>query len=370
MKIGILTQPLQYNYGGLLQNFALQTILKRMGHNVVTLNVPYKSNGNFKDKAVDIIKKILEAFTFPNGKVLGLINFQSTSKILAQNTQRFIDNHIVYTPFKSPRNQDFDALIVGSDQVWRPMYADLEKTFLGFAKGWKNVIRIAYAASFGSDIWEYTDEETKYVTELACLFDAISVRESSGVELCKNKLGVDACHVLDPTMLLKQEDYISILNLNTIPKSKGELFYYYLDYSKEKENAKNVVSDKLNLKSFTVNSRVEDVNASIFERIQPPVEKWVRAFMDAKFVITDSFHGTVFSIIFNKPFVVLGNKKRGLARFNSLLSLFGLNDRLINIDEIYKIDYNKMLLVPNANINELYNFSLNFLINNLKNAQD
>lgn len=370
MKIGILTLPLQYNYGGLLQNFALQTILKRMGHNVVTLNVPYKSNGTFKDKAVDIIKKILEALTFPNGKVLGLINFMPTSKILAQNTQRFIDNYINHIPFKSPRNQDFGALIVGSDQVWRPMYADLEKTFLGFAKNWKNVIRIAYAASFGADEWEYTDDETKYVTELARLFGAISVREFSGVALCKNELGVEACHVLDPTMLLKPEDYINILNLNNLPKSKGELFYYFLDYSKEKENAKNIASNILCLKSFTVNSRVEDVNASIYERIQPPVEQWVRAFKDAKFVITDSFHGTVFSIIFNKPFVVLGNKKRGMARFNSLLSSFGLNDRLINIDEINNIDYNKMLLEPNADISELYNFSLNFLTNNLKDAKD
>lgn len=368
MIIGILTLPLQYNYGGLLQNFALQTILKRMGHDVVTLNVPYKANGSFKEKAVDIIKKVLEVLTFSNDKVLGVINFQPTSKILAQNTQLFIEKHINYISFKNPCNQDYDALIVGSDQVWRPMYADLDKTFLAFAKKWNKIIRIAYAASFGTDVWEYTADETKYASELAAMFDAISVRESSGVTLCKNNLGVDASLVLDPTMLLKPVDYYNILNLEDIPQSDGELFFYFLDYSKDKKIAKDSISDKLGLKSFTVNSRVEDVNASIYERIQPPVEQWVRAFMDAKFIITDSFHGTVFSIIFNKPFIVLGNKKRGMARFNSLLGLFGLNDRLVNIDSINNIDINKMMLAPNADMSELYNFSLDFLKNNLKDA--
>lgn len=169
-------------------------------------------------------------------------------------------------------------------------------------------------------------------------------------------------------MLLKPVDYYNILNLEDIPQSDGELFFYFLDYSKDKKIAKDSISDKLGLKSFTVNSRVEDVNASIYERIQPPVEQWVRAFMDAKFIITDSFHGTVFSIIFNKPFIVLGNKKRGMARFNSLLGLFGLNDRLVNIDSINNIDINKMMLAPNADMSELYNFSLDFLKNNLKDA--
>ena len=121
---------------------------------------------------------------------------------------------------------------------------------------------------------------------------------------------------------------------------------------------------------FYVNSRYEEFGAPLEERIQQPVEKWLRAFYDAEFVITDSFHACVFSIIFNKPFIVYGNKERGYARFDSLLKIFGLEERIAtslnDIDKIINkpIDWNNV----NSIHTEWKENSISFLINNLKEA--
>lgn len=109
--------------------------------------------------------------------------------------------------------------------------------------------------------------------------------------------------------------------------SKGNLLVYILDESEEKEKLVRLVANK-KLIPFNVNSRVEDILALLSERIQLPVETWLRGFYDAEFIITDSFHACVFSIIFNKPFLVIGNRDRGLTRIESLLEDFDMLDRL------------------------------------------
>ena len=106
------------------------------------------------------------------------------------------------------------------------------------------------------------------------------------------------------------------------------------------------VSAVLHHKPFYVFSKVNDTSLPLSERIQIPVEKWLKGFQDAKFVITDSFHGCIFSIIFNVPFVVLRNEQGGLARIYSLLSMFCLKDRLVDsVDDLKQlkiIDWNKV----------------------------
>ena len=127
------------------------------------------------------------------------------------------------------------------------------------------------------------------------------------------------------------------------------------------------VEQELSITAFSVNSKYEDPNAPLEERIQPPVETWLRGFYDADFVVTDSFHACVFSILFEKPFIVYGNKERGMARFHSLLSIFGLENRLIiNSATAQKviaepIDWNAV----NVRKKEWQEKSLNFLKNNL-----
>ena len=116
------------------------------------------------------------------------------------------------------------------------------------------------------------------------------------------------------------------------PRSAGDFFCYVLDRSAGTEALKRSVAGALGLTAFEVMPRVSGAapaGTPIGERVFPSVTAWLRAFMDAEYVLTDSFHGSVFSIIFHRPFVALGNAGRGQARFHSLLGLFGLEDRLV-----------------------------------------
>src|SRR5690606_15864360 len=111
---------------------------------------------------------------------------------------------------KALNNIGFDTYIVGSDQCWRPKYSpNITNYFLDFLNDKQNVIRISYAASFGTSDWEFNEPETKMCRDLIQKFDAVSVRESSGIELCQKYLDKEAQHVLDPTMLLELDDYIT-----------------------------------------------------------------------------------------------------------------------------------------------------------------
>lgn len=363
MKIGIITQPLRYNYGGILQNYALQVVLKKYGHDVVTLDGNVKYKKTLKNCIIKPFKDLIHNYIDNDGKLFHLFRVRTTEQILSQNTRKFINKYIKVRKLHHLSPKDFDALIVGSDQVWRPQYSKLDDSFLKFAFKWNNIKRIAYAASFGSDEWEYTDKETRSCRLLINKFDAVSVREESGMHLCHHYFDINATHVLDPTLLLTKDEYIDNLGINDIEESAGDLFYYFLDDTAEKRAFVNTISKEKNLKSFTVNSRVEDPNASLNNQVQPPIEKWLRAFYDAKAVITDSFHGCVFSIIFNKPFVLIANNKRGMARFDSILKISNQQNRLITHLEDNNINYEKTLLeqCPNVDLSPLRQQSIRFL---------
>lgn len=340
MRIGIITQPLQNNYGGLLQNYALQQVLKKLGHEVITLDQTDAPISRLKT-IVSFIKAFFLMLLGKGGGRKYDFELDENKKVyIGKHTQYFTDKYITHTRpmYKTEEFREFcinnkiDALIVGSDQVWRPLYnSNIYRSFFDFAEG-IDIKRYAYAASFGVDFWELTEEQTKRCKQLIELFDAISVREESGVSLCDTYFGRKAEHVLDPTMLLDKEDYEELVNNENEPMSSGDLFTYILDESEEKTNVIERVTTSLDLVPFTVmpKSRVNRKTIKhIDDCVYPPVTRWLRAFMDAKFVICDSFHGTVFSIIFNKPFLVIHNKKRGISRFTSLLRLYGLENRLI-----------------------------------------
>lgn len=355
MKIGILTQPLQANYGGLLQNYALQQVLLRAGHEVETIDwTPSYKSLRYR---LYRIKWTILSFLFP--KKFPKLKYQPTDdekKVIQQHTNHFISTYIHHTKtimFKDGfRHQakvgKYDAYVVGSDQCWRPCYnAFLSSMFLDFAKDEK-VKRIAYAASFGTDQWEFTQEETLICSPLAQKFDFVSVREDSGVNLCKDHLGVAAIHVLDPTLLLTKEDYILLIEAEKEPKAQGTLFNYILDPDTVKSAFINRVAKERGLKSFQVLPKCQaetrtkdDIKNRIEDCVFPGVTTWLRAFMDAEMTIVDSFHGMVFSIIFNKPFWVIGNANRGMSRFTSLLKVFHLEDRLLDADHLDDVDFSK-----------------------------
>ena len=333
MRIAILTLPLNTNYGGILQAYALQTVLERMGHEVCLIEKrrqPYRLP--LWKAPLSYGKRILKNLTGHPFPMLYEQKMRIEEPIERQHTNAFIDKYIrrrIVGNFVVIEKGDFDAFVVGSDQVWRPRYFHkIERVYLDFTAGW-NIKRVAYAASFGTDEWEYTSGQTKRCAALLKQFDAVSVREDSGVDLCRERFCVSAEHVLDPTMLLSREDYIKLFEAAETPASPGNLLCYVLDQTPEKTAIINKVAGERGLVPFNVKSKSDDINAPLQDRIQPPLEQWLRGFYDAEFVVTDSFHACVFSILFNKPFLAIGNARRGMSRFTSLLSMFGLNDRLI-----------------------------------------
>ena len=367
MRIGILTLPLHTNYGGILQAYALQTVLERMGHEVCLIEkkrevIPFSL---WKAPLVYGKRILMNAFGHPVP-----IFYEQKANIIKKNTERFIDKYIkrrIVGAFSEIREKDFDAIVVGSDQIWRPKYfKDIEHAYLDFTKDW-NIKRIAYAVSFGTDEWEYTPEQSERCGKMSNHFNAVSVREDSGMNLCHTHFGIKAQHVLDPTMLLNKEDYIRLFENANTPKCEGTLLNYILDETPEKLALIEKIAKEKNLVSFRVNSKVESREIPLQERIQPPVEQWLRGFYDAEFVVTDSFHACVFSILFNKPFIAIGNVRRGMSRFKSLLSMFGLEKRLItssscDIEEIEDINWSKV----NAILNDKAYASIKLLAANLK----
>lgn len=376
MKIGILTQPLFTNYGGILQAYALQTILKSMGHEVeVIRRDPPQLSLRFPNNFVLDFKYCLRRLL----RVESSTRSARQSKLISRNTSLFIDKYIQTTKSLYTDSQlknyiathSFDIYVVGSDQVWRPaMSPNIYNFYLDFLKD-RKVKRVAYAASFGVDSWEYTEEQMKVCRQLARKFDAISVRESSGIELCNKYLGVSATHVLDPTLLIAAADYKCLVIAENEPKCNGDLFCYILNGSDETMSCVNMIKQATGFTDFYCMPEYIDTPQNIEKHKQrcvfPPVTQWLRSFMDAKMVFTDSFHGMAFSIIFNKPFWVLGNAQRGMSRFESLLGLFELQKRLITPERIDSIDWNEP--IGWAKVNErksvLQKQSLSFLETNL-----
>ena len=350
MRIGILTLPLHTNYGGILQAYALQTVLERMGHEVVVIDEPIrKQKTAYKQIVKRIIKKIIGRPT----TILWEKYFYNSYPIVSRNIRPFIESYLKRIVVDSPselKEQDFDAIIVGSDQIWRSKYYfHIENAYLNFAKDWKSLKRIAYAPSFGTDEWEYTDEQTKEFSLLLKHFDAVSVREESGIKLCKEHLDVVPQLVLDPTLLLSKEDYCKLIDKANPKSHKGKLLDYVLDNSDSISSLISYISGKRNIQPFSVNGKPFTEGTKADECVKPSIESWLRGFRDADFVITDSFHACVFSMIFNKPFCVVGNKARGMARFNSLLKIFHQEFRLIESVEQYI--NNETLIVNNPNVN-------------------
>ena len=356
-------------------------MLLRVGHEVETIDwTPF--NKSLRSRLYRIKWTILP-FLFP--KKYPKLRYQPTDeerKVIQQHTNHFISTYIHHTKtitFKDgfryqAKVGKYDAYVVGSDQVWRPRYnAFLTSMFLDFAKEEK-AKRIAYAASFGTDQWEYSPEMTAICAPLAQKFDFVSVREDSGVRLCKDYLGVDAVHVLDPTLLLKKEDYISLITAEQEPQSSGTLFNYILDPDADKTAFINKVAKEKGLQAFQVLPKCqtetrtkEDVKNRIEDCIFPGVTTWLRAFMDAEMTIVDSFHGMVFSIIFNKPFWVIGNAHRGMSRFTSLLKVFHLEERLLDANQLHKVDINRPIdwASVNAILQQKRNECINLLLTEL-----
>ena len=358
MKIGIFTLPIHHNLGGILQNYALQKVLEKMGHEVYTINRRNKENTPVLTKLLSFLKRVAINIIYNKKEVVRTWQTTKENQLIFGKINNFIKNNIKLTKsIKSTKKlrllkkNNFDAYIVGSDQVWRPKYSpNIIDYYLGFLGDKKSVKRIAYSASFGVENWEYSKEETRTCKDLANKFDAISVREDSAVYLVKEKYGIDAFHVLDPVLLLTKEEYLNLIAPTKNTANINGLFNYILDETKLKTELAKKISLDLNLNQYSIlpQNCFEDVGRKRIQTcIKPSISDWIHSFSVADFVVTDSFHGLVLSILFNKQFICIGNHSRGLTRFTSLLSKLGLSERLIldggkpllNI-KLNKINYN------------------------------
>lgn len=353
-NIGILTLLYNANYGGVLQIYALMTYLKSEGYKVKYINRLYPEKNKLLKFFRDIAKLIIQKNRKRDQRNKYIDSF--FQQHIQPQTEKIWTHH----DFKKLNKENFSTIIVGSDQIWRPWFF-VEDYFLGFVEDLNyDVHRIAYSASFGVDEWLFNPETTSKIKHLATKFDAISVRESSGIELCKKHLGVKAQLTLDPTFLLPPEHYISLIGERK--DYKPHITSYILDMNVDKEQICDHISNKLSLPIHHIHQTDNKIRESI--------PSWLRNFYEADFVITDSFHGTVFSIIFNKPFIAIGNSMRGMARFSSLLSLFSLENRLLNCNNMNDIDKILANTIDWAIINDkkkqLQKESQDYLKNNIR----
>lgn len=332
MKIGILTLPFNNNYGGYLQAYALMTVLKNEGHDVELI---YRRHNKppFRKLIIPTCKNVVKKLL--GRKVLSIIpNPEKEFRARGASMMPFLDKYIVprskplysskeFTKYVSGR---YDAVIVGSDQVWRPDYGPGIGDFFFADIQDEKLIRLSYAASFGSENPVYTDCEKETCKKAISLFNAVSVRELSGKDIIKTfgwDIPSEPQFVLDPTFLLGSEVYESLMGNSYVSKTKGKLFNYVLDSNPQ---TNGIVSEISRIKNMGVLG-VADIQKRSVDL--PSMEEWLSYIRDASYVVTDSFHGMVFSIIFKKEFVVCPNIKRGADRFISLLCLLGLQERII-----------------------------------------
>lgn len=322
-KIGILTLPLGDNYGGVLQAVALYSHLVKMGHDVTLLH---------KQRNTQPLPPLTRFGRFLLENVPG----QNRKGYRHRNLRRrshagFLRRHVSKQsrPLATAAEvgeyasaNGLDAIVAGSDQIWRMAYIDkinYTAFFLDFPKP-RGFRKVAYAASFGVERWEAPTIAFDVARMLAD-FDAVSVRESSGLEICRNLFGRgDVTLALDPTLLVDPLLYRPFVR-RPAGVEDGAFLTYILDRSLISLRAVKKLTDHV--------GKGKPVYQAIDGHRPYTMEEWLGLFWSAGFIATDSFHGMVFSIIFQKPFIVFSNPSRGATRTDSLARLLGVSHRVL-----------------------------------------
>lgn len=319
MKIALLNLPIDANYGGNLQRYALITVLQRMGHEVEHIQLYCSFDIPLWKRPLTYGKRIL--FRLFGEKTYSLSYEKEIEKKYyneLSNTLKFYNKYIPHTKKKFYNKKDlnnydwskYDAFIVGSDQVWRPNMTcqiGLENYFFKFVEH-INKPKIAYGVSFGKED-EVLPQNSKLM-ELYSKFTVVSVREDSGLKiLAKAEMNnPKPIQVLDPTLLLTADDYkVMMEEIDDINKSY--IFCYILDMDDEKQAVITEQAEELNIDPIIVGlDNSKDVS----------IGQWLNYLYNAEYVITDSYHGYVFSLNFGKNVQFLGNKVRGNSRIESI----------------------------------------------------
>lgn len=356
MKIALLNLPVDNNYGGNLQRYALMKVLQDLGHDVTHIALRYKRNLPWYKKPYSYPKRFILKYFFHKKIHINeeaYLNKQDKEKL--KTILPFYDKYIKHTRFcysirdfvRETRGK-FDAYVVGSDQVWRKSMClpiGWRNFLLEFAAE-ENVKRFAYAISFGIDSTEYDEEEYSEFRELFSYFNHVSVRENTAVDIL-NAMGCNTSHVslcLDPTLLLDRLEWVKLCSdVNPSKLTKGKIFCYVLDMTEEIKKLIKQKSEELILP--VVVAGLSSTTLSITD--------WLSSIYDAEFVITDSYHGIVFSIIFGKQFLYCGNKRRGNSRIESLFEIIGIscnNNQDIDWNSVNRnISYHKKISIEVLN---------------------
>ena len=303
------------NYGGLLQVWALCEALKKLGYEPWI----YDNRSTWLWRAWYTFVR-LGCRIAPRRLTLRWWHCWPENRRILE----FAHSNLRYTSSsrRAPRTsatpgQPFTAYVTGSDQVWRPEIYNVAEKMLDFVPTGFSGPRIAYAASFGKDDLAMFDEGMRArTTPLAQKLTAVSVREESGVAMAKRLWDVDARRITDPVFLIDADEYRERFD---IPDEEPALVTYILDPSEEAERAvSKLLSDaeRLGIK------KVIHLSPRKRKDSKPTVEEWLRSIGSAKYVLTDSFHGTAFSILLNRRFVTFQNYGRGVTRFESLFSVY------------------------------------------------
>ena len=328
-SVGILNFHYEnYNYGANLVAYSLMRSVEKMGYNAKIINY---------DPFVDLIPM---------------------EKMKINKFKIFRNNFLKMTPVFSTEeelyklNNYFDTFIVGSDQVWRKTItsSNVLHYFFDFVRTSKNMV--SYAASFGNNVWEGNEEETKQAKQLLKRFRKISVRESDAIDICKQVFDVEPIRVIDPTLLLTEEDYQEVIDSEEHAKVEKNYVAYYFIFDKERKDINDIY-----LQEFLKNQELEIINIKGKEEkilgketfMYNSVSDWLYYIKNSKMVITDSYHGVLFAILYNKPFICIGKNSKAFSRFETLFELFDIKDNFFEefqeiskITKIKKVDYNKI----------------------------
>ncbi|MDD4066524.1 MAG: polysaccharide pyruvyl transferase family protein [Clostridia bacterium] len=349
MKIGIITLYGEDNYGNKLQNYALKKILEKFSQDVETIKLDLIENKTIKYYCNKFTIKLFFRYIFL--KVIGLnrkiknINRKKTMKEFSNQNLNVKGYRLTKEEFNS-LNVIYDKLVIGSDQVWNHNFVRkmLDWYFVIFSPKDKN---IAYSASFGID--EIEDElKDQYIKGLNNM-SYISVREEQGAKIVKDLIKKDVPVLVDPTMLLSIEEWNKIIKSpKHLPKNKYILTYFLGNYSSER---------KENIYNFAKKNNIDVINLARLEYkkyyAKSPGE-FIWYIKNASIIITDSFHGTVFSLLYKVPFYTMNREDKTQSmssRIDTLLKMFNFEERLINdnkFDMNFNCNFNNVNVVLNS----------------------
>jgi len=378
-KVGIITILNVNNYGAELQAFALQQKLNEMGYDAEIINYVFYKNPGFKMEKgslpfpINRLRNKIRDFILLKIDQLGSLLYPNISKKRKDNFTRF---HSKWTKTSKPfysqsqlysEKHSYDVFIVGSDQVWNPNNGvNIEPYFLTFAPN--NRLKISYASSFGVEKINLKLHDF-YKKNLLNL-DSIAVRETSGVRLIDEIAGKKAAHVVDPTVLLTSEDWKKFET--EFSDSVPYIVVFVFKNSKFIDKVVNELSRKTGYKVYRIcknEFKVDKSSSGIINLRDLGPAEFLGVYRKASFIVTSSFHGTVFSLLFEKKFITVGpSSKDNNVRQINLLEDVGLRDRFLFEDSTYDID-NFLVNIDYHNINEKISISrkvsIDFLSNNL-----